>query len=166
MLVDLERQNPGMVFYIAPAFSDVDGLNDAYQAKSVVARSLLFSPKDIGPLPDDEKHQIAFKSASDQHAWLLSEPRKINAHNGSSVLMALSETGRFHRPRLQSSLNLEDLAGAMRAIITERLGREALDMPGQFLDPDQRGSANVTEISYLARVYFGCELFTVARSPR
>ena len=54
---------------------DVDELNRWYVAKQVVAKSALFSPSDIGFLPDNKPHRISFRPG-DNLGWFLSEDRK------------------------------------------------------------------------------------------
>lgn len=61
LLIDWEVRYPGQVFYAAPCLRDSPAFNSAYNTASVVSRSILFSPAQIGPLPDDEVHTIAYK---------------------------------------------------------------------------------------------------------
>ncbi len=75
-LVDLERHFPGTVFYASPLSENIAHFNASYSAASVHLESALFSPIDIGPLPDNENHSIAYSRTS-PFAWFCSEPEKI-----------------------------------------------------------------------------------------
>jgi hypothetical protein len=60
LLIQLENQG-NQVYYIAPKFADLKSLDAAYTKKRVVMQSALFSPVEIGALPDDKYHSVAFK---------------------------------------------------------------------------------------------------------
>jgi hypothetical protein len=63
------------VYYIAPEFYTDKELTDYYTAKTVFNHSALLRPSDIGHLPDDGQHYIAFNHGS---AWFCSnEAREI-----------------------------------------------------------------------------------------
>lgn len=76
LLIDWEGRYPGQVFYAAPSLRDCAAFNAAYNAASVVSHSVLFSPVDIGPLPDDKVHTIAY-NPSLSYGYFCSEPRQI-----------------------------------------------------------------------------------------
>ena len=73
MLVELEQAG-NQVYYIAPGFADVDTLNRHYVMKQVVANSAMFSPLDIGSLPNNDRHRISFRPG-DSTAYFMSDPR-------------------------------------------------------------------------------------------
>ena len=77
LLVDLENQFQNTVYYATPGMEEVNDFNDAYNAANVHCQSVLFSPRDIGPLQDDKQHVIAYRNGLN-HAWLCSEPSKIS----------------------------------------------------------------------------------------
>ncbi len=60
LLIDWEGRYPGQVFYAGPCLRDCAAFNTAYNTARVVSNSVLFSPEDIGPLPDDKVHTIAY----------------------------------------------------------------------------------------------------------
>ena len=111
-LIELENGSPNAVFYAAPGMKDLDAFNDAYNSAKVHCRSVFFSPKEIGPLPDDKQHVIAYNSALNQ-AWLPSEPREVAALQCKDieVLVRLS----FEEPRYRT------LEAAVRSIREQML---------------------------------------------
>ena len=77
-LINLENGSPNAVFYAAPGMPDLNAFNDAYNSAKVHCRSVFFSPKEIGSLPDDKQHVIAYSSELNR-AWLRSVPRPVTA---------------------------------------------------------------------------------------
>ena len=85
LLVDLEGNDPNsVVYYVTPGMKNVVEFNDAYNRANVHCESVFFSPKDIGPLQDDEQHVIAYRNGLN-HAWLCSDPRQIPAFQFQAV---------------------------------------------------------------------------------
>jgi hypothetical protein len=78
LLINWEGRYPNCVFYAAPTQSDVPAFDRAYNAARISATSVYFSPRDIGPLPDDRPHSIAY-SATLPYAYFCSEPKRITA---------------------------------------------------------------------------------------
>ena len=77
-LIDLECKFPGRVLYATPAIGTIHEFNRVYCLGEVHRQTILFSPKEIGPLNDKEKHHIAYRKGQ-PHGWLCSEPREIKA---------------------------------------------------------------------------------------
>jgi hypothetical protein len=162
MLTDLEKQPGNQVYYIAPGFADVDALDSSYRSKQVIARSAMFSPGEIGILPDNEDHRVSFRPG-EQWGWFLSEPKRIAIHTKEKVIARasgyhLSENGHGVRE------SLRELADKMEGIIREHRGRywnaDELSSPSQDAQRDPLERA-----AYLARTHFGAELFLPAE-PR
>lgn len=78
LLMRLERRFPNAVFYATPGMENNHSFNAAYNAARVHQQSVFFSPRNIGHLPDDKQHAIAYRNGL-SHAWLCSEPRRIFA---------------------------------------------------------------------------------------
>lgn len=79
LLIGLENQFPDAVFYASPAIPDAHSFDAAYKGANVHRRSVFFSPKSIGALPDDKQHVVAYRSTGT--AWLCSEPHEITARS-------------------------------------------------------------------------------------
>jgi hypothetical protein len=161
MLVDLEAQPGNQVYYIAPAFADVEDLDQAYKSSRVVERSAMFSPADIGELKDDKQHRVSFRPG-DSWGWFLSEPRRIRIHRGSEIFdRALSESVSTDRHMLEDWLG--SLNNRMVQIIRKydlRGVQFADDRAVETLGPQRNP---LERAAYLARTYFGCELFLVVQ---
>jgi len=127
-------------------------------ASGVVARSAMFSPSDVGLLPDDPYHSLAFRPG-ETSGWFLSEPKRVKIERTpelvqralSGRIVTNSQSANFSN--LQDWLN--DLATKMRAIVQHNRGR----VP-RGLNRVDRGP--LEELAYLARTHFGCELFLFA----
>ena len=94
LLVDLASQWPGAVFYAAPCMWDAAEFDQAYVSAAVHRRSVLFSPREIGYLPDSEQHSVAYRPNLN-HAWFCSEPRRIQALGIETISEELGQ----HRPK-------------------------------------------------------------------
>ena len=156
MLIELEGKG-NQVFYIAPEFADISSLDQAYNGSGVVTQSAMFSPSEIGPLPDDKYHSVAFK-AGVTSGWFLSEPKPLKVQRSRDVVSRALEahvagvSPPENATRLFDWLN--ELAADMREIIK-------LNRVGERAHRTERGP--LEEVAYLARTHFGCELFLFAR---
>ncbi|MCO5066230.1 MAG: hypothetical protein M9924_17695 [Rhizobiaceae bacterium] len=97
-LIGLEARFPNTVFYASPTFDSALTFNNAYGFAEVHSRSALFSPTDIGPLPDDDAHAVSYASGS-HVAWRCSEPKEVKALTFASLAQEVTEklTGRAGR---------------------------------------------------------------------
>ncbi len=90
LLVGMAQDDPGSVFYAMPRLESRQAFNSAYAAVAVHRHSVMFSPAEIGLLPDDEQHTVAYDLGS-RRAWFCSEPRPVEAREIGSIL---AERGR------------------------------------------------------------------------
>ncbi|WP_424940099.1 hypothetical protein [Aliiroseovarius sp. S253] len=88
-LIALERDFPGAVFYASPLLETNGDFNTAYCAGSVHQQTALFSPNDIGPLPDNKSHSVAYTSGSIL-AWRCSEPKEVKLNTYDNLDLTLS----------------------------------------------------------------------------
>lgn len=112
ILMKLERKFPNAVFYATPAMHDIHSFNAAYNAAQVHQRSVFFSPRGIGALPDDKQHVIAYQAGL-SHAWLCSDPLKIRAFDFEGIGEKVK--GLFNDQRFQT------LDGVTRSVREEVL---------------------------------------------
>jgi hypothetical protein len=161
MLIDLERQPGNQVYYIAPGFAELGALNASYVRRRVVTDSAMFSPTEIGPLPDNAPHSVAFR-LNGPGGWFMSEPRPIRMHGQENVIkLALSRESEEDTTSVEEWLY--QMAGRMKEIIHRTEGRFV--EPLAFMDETAGRRDPLRQIAYLARAYFSCEVF-FATEPR
>ncbi|MFY0616924.1 MULTISPECIES: hypothetical protein [Roseobacteraceae] len=88
-LIALEKDFPGAVFYASPLLGTNGEFNSAYCSGSVHQQSALFSPRDIGPLPDNKSHSVAYTSGA-ALAWRCSEPKAVKLNTYDNLDLTLS----------------------------------------------------------------------------
>lgn len=84
LLMNLEGSYPKKVLYATPCLQNAADFNTAYNAAHVHRRSAFFSPRDIGPLPDDKSHVIAYQDGL-AYGYVCSEPKKIPAKSFEDI---------------------------------------------------------------------------------
>lgn len=63
-----------LVYYAAPRFHTLSGINEAWLGQKVAQRSLFVAPNEIGLIYDDQPHHVAF---DDSKTFFLSEPKEL-----------------------------------------------------------------------------------------
>jgi hypothetical protein len=122
LLIELEEKYPQTVLYATPGLRDRRAFNRAYRKGEVHRKSVFFSPRDIGLLPDAKGHSIAYRDGL-PFAWLCSEPKRVTAINFEGLegqVQSLFETPRFRILRAAAP----ELRGLARSIVSESM-REA-----------------------------------------
>lgn len=168
-LIDWESCYPGNVFYAAPCLETTGTFNSAYNACAVHQRSVLFSPTDIGPLPDNKVHTIAYKSGLPV-GYFCSEPRSVKALAFDGLgdrLRAQFDDTRYTDCRsvareLRQNV-LEGVSPVLRraAPAMERRIRQALDQPRRATPPtreEQQVRADLLLAREISRIGFGLDL--------
>jgi hypothetical protein len=78
LLLDLERQNRGTVFYCAPAFHALGQLNTFYNARRIARYSRFVRPSALPRIRDNDEHWLSFQRAkSGTTAFFSEEGRRI-----------------------------------------------------------------------------------------
>lgn len=114
MLLDLENAG-NEVYYSAPAFHTPEEFNEAYLLHQVQARSLWMRPSQIGVLPDDGDHHVAF--ALGAPTYLYSKPRALDTRADSEGFNSV--VAQAFEKRAAVSLRrgaLEEMAGQLSEI--------------------------------------------------
>ncbi len=75
-LIELEDRFPSCVFYAAPCLADIHAFNISYGLGRVYQDTAFFSPTDIGLLPDNKQHTIAYRGDLG-HAFFCSDPQEV-----------------------------------------------------------------------------------------
>jgi hypothetical protein len=97
LLLDLESDGKS-VYYCAPEFHEPDELNTAFIAGDVYTRTAFFRPSDIGELPDDDEHFIAFRPGQ-ANGWFCSDPKEVRRIRAQDIF-----SGRLGHRRTQRLL--------------------------------------------------------------
>jgi hypothetical protein len=119
LLRRLEKKYPQCVLYAAPLLENREEFNKEYNAARTHERSAFFSPRDIGPLPDDREHSVAYRDGL-AFAWLCSDPKRIKVNTYAQVLedvRALSHEDRFRTLQHASA----ELRIAVRSLTSEAM---------------------------------------------
>ena len=174
-LVKWEDDWPHAVYYAAPCIPDVAKFNQAYVSVNVHKESALFSPKDIGVLPNDNQHSVSYRPDK-KRAWFCSEPREIRVLRIEEIYlrhMLLHDDPRYRRlqsvvaaigetilPAIPPSLR------AAEATIRQRIRARRASVADEELDPDsERVREDLLVFRVLSRVGLGVDLL-VSQPPR
>lgn len=168
-LIELETKHPGCVFYAAPCLADIHAFNGSYGLGRVFQDTAFFSPGDIGPLPDNKQHTIAYRSDLG-HAFFCSDPQEIRRATFDDVQQKIGallqqkqygdarETSRTTRNQvvdLASSTSRRQAAG-----LADRMRvRVRAAMPTAAINTEQEETlTNLLVARDIARIDLGIEL--------
>ena len=169
LLIKLESKYPDSVFYATPELHSLQSFNKAYNSGTVHNRSVLFSPREIGSLPDDNPHVVSYCSCL-SYAWFLSRPRKIRALRLNDVEARLRQS--FDKPeyrtlRDMSQATVENLTVLFEEQIRDseyairqryRKRMESLEIQPE-IDPTTKNVVEDLVVSRdIARLFLGLEL--------
>lgn len=161
LLLDLESQGCS-VYYVAPLFSRVQELNDAYINNNILDRSIFLKPSLVGPLPDDEPHHVSFKPG--YPVYRLSEPQVVrrNTDGNHDFWKDLIEGEDHYRLINSSKESIFQLAADLIRIFEKHL------LPlWWFKEPDVHAKLQslspMSQISYIARIVLGCDVLVVRK---
>lgn len=166
-LLALEKKHPRAVFYVAPFFPNSAEFNQAYNNAEVHDGSVYLSPRDIGSLPDDLVHTVAYKSGL-KTAYFCSDPKPIKTLTFIEVQSLMREMLDTTVPISQSAREVkEDVLSLaplrMRATVGElhqRLRGRIEEIADAGVDGQER-IETITEMLVareVARVGLGLEL--------
>lgn len=168
-LIDLEKSYPWTVFYVTPMIESISEFNNAYNFAVVHQRSVFFSPTDVGQLPDDKSHSIAYKPGL-PYGYFCSEPQSIKVRNFADIeqtARGLFNAKRFSTLRT-SSQELRELvrsavSSTMREsenIIATRTRARRVGQPGEAGIPPDREAViqDILVAREMARIDLGIDL--------
>lgn len=110
-LIELEKRFPRAVYYASPLMEDISSFNAAYNTAKVHWQSTFFSPQNIGQLPDDKQHVIAYKSGL-KYAWRCSQPREVVVFSFEDIdnkTRFLFEDTRFSTLEVATNITMEGI---------------------------------------------------------
>lgn len=148
-----ELQDDGNdVFYAAPEFHHADVLNNAFIDHSVIDNTAFFRPNDIGPLPDDEEHAVAFREDS-PYGYLCSERSPVQrAAKGREIVGEMERRSQVDEPTVFTEEYATTFSRRMRNIVSARIGVEA-EAVAEGLD----NMTAIDQLAYLSHTFFDAE---------
>jgi hypothetical protein len=158
MLVELDKRGQ-FVFYAAPRFHLPDELNDAYLKRQIIQESFFIKPSTIGEFSDEEDHYVAFNESN--RTIICSEPREIDSDVVGHEYF-LRETMRYVET---TDWNTQDRQ-SMQILLDELVNIVRWSQGKGFwrgIDPGYLYSNRplLEQLSYVARIFFGCEILAV-----
>jgi hypothetical protein len=157
MLLALENQGND-VYYSAPAFHTNNDLNNAYFNHQTLNRSLWLRPSQIGPLPDDRPHYVAFQIPGIPH--FRSEPRALDTKGDFREFTSrIEDAFRRKSDTALQERKLVDLAETLLGIT----GKQT-DISIETRRISERELAKrhpIDQIAFYAYVSMGCQFFIV-----
>ena len=174
-LIELEKESPHSVFYVSPALKSINALNEAYLSASAHRRCAFFSPMNLGPLPDNEQHAVAYNTTMDK-AWLRSEPHQVPILQFTDIERHLSDS--FNMPRYKTfreaagntlehilALVPQQVRAAEHAVREQVRARRSATHTGELLDTETWAVTEDALVSReIARMALGIEL-VIAQPP-
>lgn len=162
LLMQLEATGE-TVLYIAPEFHLPGELNLHYLNKTVISNSAAFSPTEIGTLPTDGPHYVAFERGA-SHAYRCSnDPKKIVKATLLDGLLAAAQARGARRRRIgQNGLRLiADRMLESLEITENRLQtrEKSVDIAGVRKIVEERPTFEA--VGYMARTFFDAELVVI-----
>lgn len=167
LLMRLEARYPGCVLYAAPALAQARDFDVAYNAGEVARQSVFFSPNDIGALPDDRPHSVAYRQDLPT-GYFCSDPRPVKALSFGGLADTLGS--RFQEERfgrlVDSARELREVVASIaspqirqtQGEIEERVvARQSVSRPARRAARD-RAATDLLVAREMARVDFGVEL--------
>lgn len=167
LLVRLEKRYPGCVFYAAPALESGAEFDRAYNLGEVARRSVFFSPTNIGTLPDDKPHSVAYQ-ASLPVGYFCSDPQPVKASDYDALTQALMN--QFQESRfLRLADSAAELREAVLSVASSEIRRRSSDIEqrviarrsagrGARASTRSRASVDLAVAREIARVDLGIEL--------
>jgi hypothetical protein len=105
LLLDLERNNQGSVYYCAPAFHTLAHLNVHYRNRSIARYSRFVKPSDLPAVNDDDEHWLSFREAVGGPVAMFSpEGREIHLDETSILERLHQDLARVERVSLGDTI--------------------------------------------------------------
>jgi hypothetical protein len=162
MLLALEKSGAD-VYYAAPYFHTPAELNAAYASNDVRNQSIFIRPSEIGALPDQHEHHVAFKRR--RPIYICSnQPREVReSAENLRFDKRLEEAFAGSKPLEPNTDSIASWADRLQQIVVDH-------RPYMSWISDQSLSAvsNRTPLqrfAYLAQMFFGCNVVLIAPAP-
>lgn len=162
MLLDLENAG-NEVYYAAPAFHTPEEFNEAYLLHQVRARSLWIRPSQIGPLPDDNDHHLAFTPGGTPH--FCSEPQPLQSR-GDFAEFEDFVTGSF-KTKSREALQMEVLEETAWRLAEIAEKHRFISIESQQVSRAELEDRHpLGRIAFYSQVFLDSQLFIVREEPK
>ncbi|MER9707841.1 hypothetical protein NKJ10_27110 [Mesorhizobium sp. M0204] len=169
LLLRLEARYPSNVFYAAPCIANISDFDRSYNGATVARQSIFLSPGEIGPLPDDKAHSLAYKPGL-ATGYFCSKPKptKVQTFDDLAALFKeqfaekrFAEVREAAREMRENALELA--SPSMRQaeqLIAERVGARRIQiLDGAARPPEEeRAVTDILVAREIARVDLGVDL--------
>jgi hypothetical protein len=158
VLVQL-RSRRQYVHYVCPRFYDSRTFHQSYRNVRVHLDSAYIDPNDIGPIRDNDQHNVSFEPSA-RIGWFCSEPKRLDVRSSESVLPATPTVSGERTLLDQASADVKEIRAAL-----EEAGADLHD-PDQVALRGRRPNA-IRELAYLCRHFLGLHpMMIVSRSKQ
>ncbi|AFZ27833.1 hypothetical protein Cylst_5849 [Cylindrospermum stagnale PCC 7417] len=162
LLMDWESKG-NEVYYVAPVFHELDDFNKAYLNHQILQRSIYIPPSDIGSLPDDKEHHVAFQVPG--KAFRLSEPQEIPSPLSFEIFSDRLLT------RLSFSNDLTLISSVQRLVpplveMYSSYRRNLLMNIPSIEQLQERFPNSLLQVAFLSKILFDCNFYIVQDSDR
>lgn len=148
------------VYYVAPEFYTSDDLTEHYMNKAVLWHSALFMPSDIGHLPDDEKHCVAFDRGPTAYSCS-KEPVQIKKLAGKSFAKSYRSTYQARRRRVDDVFFDHLIDRMIEVLENRRITIAHLKKTRSMRKEIQTLEEKALFAGFVTRAYFDTELFVI-----
>ena len=162
LLMTLELKGES-VFYLGPEFHTQCQFDELYLQKNLVSRSAAFSPCDIGKLPDDGDHYLAFQQGARIGLLCSEAPRFVRRDSLAEGFGAFLRRREVPTRGLGHD-GLRSMLDRMLAVLMRSEGDR--ELIGYKLNFDRMREADSDEsllatVAHLTRVYFDAALVLI-----
>ena len=160
LLIQLELSG-NEVYYIAPEFYSGDDLTEHYTNKSVFNHSALFVPSDIGHLPNDDQHYVAFNNGSDAY-FCSDKPRLLEMRiSGKSFTQSYLSTIQTKSRKVNAAFFDELINRTIGVLEEQKIDTKMLRKTRRIRSETETLGEKAVFAGFLTRAYFDIELFIV-----
>lgn len=141
--------DPNAVYYAAPSFHTVEALNQAFLDEAMFEQTAFFRPRDLGPMPDQDAHVVAFRPADAYGLRCSDERERVRVDSTGRGLINRYKESTAREEVLEPEAYFEKTADQL----LEMVAPKALEGIGKILERPPRIRA-----AYLSRMVLGAEL--------
>lgn len=156
----LEHEAAGRsVFYACPRFHTNDVLNTHFLDDLVYFQSFLIKPSDVGELPDEDDHCVAYRAIGNGHVFQSQAKSLVGAFDSKHVETELQRSVPERVTRDEMEQQFAEVRDRTLSMVEQgRTGKKVANTVDRI-----RHVRPIRAAAYLVRVFLDCELFVVGR---